>query len=346
MTVREPHSIIAVIFALAVLAGTAVLGIIIRTSRHGEVELRPVIKGIIAFPRSRSAELNVGYNYYLLGRIAGSNDSEISLKITHDPRAAMDSVRAGSIELAAISPADSALVDSTMVSMLADSMAIWVFSRSFEKEAVHLRKWLDEYSDSNDYRIIRQHYMHIYNPFRKVSADFISPYDSLLKVQADSLGWDWKLLAAVVYQESRFKIEAESPRGACGLMQMMPSSHRKLTEEDIINPEKNIRAGAAYLSKLYRRYKDAANVTERQKFTLAAYNAGAGRIRDCINFARFRGVDTGYWDNIVSIIPEMRDSTFINSIDTVKLGTFQGYETIGYVENVMDIYEQYKRICP
>lgn len=344
MRAREPHSIVAVVFALAVIVGTFAL----RKCEKVEepvTELRPEMTGTIAFPRSRRAELTVGYNYFLLNKIAKSNDSHIDITITHDPAAALDSVRAGFIEIAAISPADSALVDSTMTSMVVDSMAIWVFSEPFVGEVGHLTAWLDEFRKSDDYCIIRQRFMHIYDPFRKVSADFISPYDSLIKVQADSLGWDWKLLAAVIYHESRFKIEAESPKGASGLMQMVPESHKRLTEEDIINPEKSISAGAHHLAKLYRRYDDAANKEERIKFTLAAYNAGVGRIKDCLNFADLRGVDRGYWENIVDLIPEMRDSVLMSSIDTVKLGTFKGYETIEYVEKVMDIYEQYKRIC-
>lgn len=344
MRTREPHSIVAVVFAFAVIAGTFALRECERVEEPVQ-ELRPEMTGTIAFPRSRRAELTVGYNYFLLNKIAKSNDSRIDITITHDPESALDSVRTGAIEIAAISPADSALVDSTMLSMKVDSMAIWVFSQPFENEVVHICNWLDEFRKSDDYCIIRQRFMQIYDPHRKVSADFISPYDSLIKVQADSLGWDWKLLAAVIYHESRFKIEAESPKGASGLMQMVPDSHRKLTQEDIIDPEKSISAGAHFLAKLYRKYDDAADKDERIKFTLAAYNAGVGRIKDCLNFADLRGVDRSCWENIVDLIPEMRDSALMSTIDTVKLGTFKGYETIEYVEKVLDIYEQYRRVC-
>jgi len=171
----------------------------------------------------------------------------------------------------------------------------------------------------------------------------ISPYDSLIRHYADSVGIDWRFMSAIVYFESKFNPDVKSSRGAAGLMQMMPGTSAKFGAKDPADPVQSVRAGARYLSMLNKRYiKLAANDTEREKLILAAYNAGEGRIQDCITFARYKGVDPGYWQNIVDLIPEMRVDSIINNVPGVRLGVFKGYETIAYVDRVMEKFDHYK----
>ena len=171
----------------------------------------------------------------------------------------------------------------------------------------------------------------------------ISPYDSLIKVYSDSVGLDWRLVAAVIYHESGFDNDVRSRRGATGLMQMMPSTAEWLGAGDISDPIEGVRIGTIYLKRIHNAYRNHTDdPVERMKFALAAYNAGVGRIQDCIKFAAIRGVDSSSWDNIVALIPEMNDDSILE-IDTIKFGKFKGTETIAYVENVLSKYEQYKR---
>lgn len=171
----------------------------------------------------------------------------------------------------------------------------------------------------------------------------ISPYDSLIKVYSDSVGLDWRLVAAVIYHESGFDNDVRSRRGATGLMQMMPSTAEWLGAGDISDPIEGVRIGTIYLKRIHNAYRNHTDdPVERMKFALAAYNAGVGRIQDCIKFAAIRGVDSSSWDNIVALIPEMNDDSILE-IDTIKFGKFKGDETIAYVENVLSKYEQYKR---
>ena len=81
------------------------------------------------------------------------------------------------------------------------------------------------------------------------------------------------------------------------------------------------------------------------RFTLAAYNAGEGRIADCRNFAASRNVDRNSWDTIVSIIPLMREDSILEE-ESVKLGKFYGYETIAYIDSIMALYNAFCTICP
>ena len=76
------------------------------------------------------------------------------------------------------------------------------------------------------------------------------------------------------------------------------------------------------------------------KFTLAAYNAGEGRIADCRNFAKAQNRNSNSWDEIVSIIPLMREDSILDE-ESVKLGKFQGHETIAYVSSIMEIYDAF-----
>ena len=174
----------------------------------------------------------------------------------------------------------------------------------------------------------------------------ISPYDSLIKVWSDSAGLDWRLVSAIIYHESHFKHDAVSRRGAAGLMQMMPSTARAFGADSLMDPSQSVMAGTRYLKSLHYRYRGvAANPMEQNKMMLAAYNAGGGRMTDLINYARWRGVDPGYWDNIEALIPEFRGDSIL-LVDTVKLGKFQGFETIEYVKAVMARYGHYQRIAP
>ncbi|MCR5519175.1 MAG: transglycosylase SLT domain-containing protein [Bacteroidales bacterium] len=179
---------------------------------------------------------------------------------------------------------------------------------------------------------------------RGMCADYIiSPYDSLIKHYSDSAGLDWRLVSAVIYHESKFDNDVRSHRGAAGLMQMMPATAEWLGADDVTDPIEGVRVGTLYLKRLHNAYRNHTDdPEERLKFALAAYNAGVGRIQDCIHYARLRGVDSSYWDNIVAIIPEMSNDSILE-IDTIKFGKFKGVETIAYVDNVLEKYEQYKR---
>ena len=87
------------------------------------------------------------------------------------------------------------------------------------------------------------------------------------------------------------------------------------------------------------------SAAERVKFTLAAYNAGEGRVADCRNFAASRQVDNNCWEEIVNLIPLMREDSILEE-ESVKLGKFNGYETIAYIDSVMSLYNAFCTICP
>lgn len=173
----------------------------------------------------------------------------------------------------------------------------------------------------------------------------ISPYDAIVKNQARRLGWDWRLLSAVIFKESRFSMGVASKRGATGLMQVLKSTAATYGVYDLYNPEENVKAGTSYLSYLKNRYEkmgiDSLNVI---KFTLAAYNAGESRINDCMNFTMSLGRNFADWEEVAATIPLMSDPEYYGDADFLRHGKFYGTETVEYVNKVMDIYSLYCQV--
>ena len=136
----------------------------------------------------------------------------------------------------------------------------------------------------------------------------LSPHDSLIRMYADSIGWDWRLVAAVIRQESRFNSHVVSPGGAVGLMQIQSDKYSLPT---LLDPEQNIRIGTRYLRKLEQMYS-AASALDTLKFTLTAYNLGDGKLRQLKADAATRGRDADQWDQVLPLRHKSRH--YVNSI--------------------------------
>lgn len=319
------------------MAAAVVVPLGIKESREPEFSLGDSLTCVIEtgmYPESKG--LIAGYNYHLLREFAKDNEKELEILLSDAP-GLLDSLETGAIDIL-VSPLCDSLTknDGVLASDAIDSICCWVVDRRYKSDMRTINRWLDDWMDNEDNDSVRKRFLHTYNPYRRRSgASYICPYDDIIKHAADSIGWDWRLLAAVIYQESHFRIDARSHRGALGLMQLMPYTAEYITAEDMIDPQKSIAAGAGYLKRLSNCYRDTADEVENYKFTLAAYNAGTGRIRDCLNYANHKGVDTSRWENIVEIIPDMREE-----------GMFKGVETIDYVNTIMSLYDEFRRICP
>ena len=159
----------------------------------------------------------------------------------------------------------------------------------------------------------------------------IVPFRRLYVQYADSLGWDWRMLAALSFQESKFDMGALSKRGAVGLMQIMPSTARHLGIDDISDPEQNIKAAFRLLKSLKRSFR-AIDFGPEEKFKLivAAYNSGIVPINKCIDVCRQSGKEPSCWEDVASAIPAVED--------------FKGVETLAHVEKVSSLYEMFKKI--
>jgi membrane-bound lytic murein transglycosylase F len=123
----------------------------------------------------------------------------------------------------------------------------------------------------------------------------LSPYDDLTRRFADRYGFDWRLLVAQMYQESRFDPQATSSKGAEGLMQVMPPTARDMGFGNVKDPLKGIHAGVKYMAWMRERFERELPVEQRTWFALAGYNAGYTRVRDARRLAAKLGLDPDRW---------------------------------------------------
>ena len=203
-------------------------------------------------------------------------------------------------------------------------------------------RWLARVTGNGEYEMAYQRFFHDYDSV-SISHGRISPYDCIIKKHSSRVGWDWKLLAALIYCESRFLAHSESGKGAAGLMQIKPSTAHAYGTYDLYSPEDNIYAGTRHLRYLKNLFiKDGiTDSSDLVRFTLAAYNAGEGRIEDCRAFAESIGKNPDKWDEVSEAIPLMDEKEHYEENENIKLGRFNGNETISYVRKVLSQYEKY-----
>ncbi|MBW1987964.1 MAG: membrane-bound lytic murein transglycosylase MltF [Deltaproteobacteria bacterium] len=148
-------------------------------------------------------------------------------------------------------------------------------------------------------------------------------------------GFDWRLIAAVTYQESHFNPRAESYTGVRGLMQLTETTAEEMGVTDRLDPKQNILAGVAYLRKLYDRFKDIPE-PDRMLFTLAAYNVGYGHVQDARNLASDQGMDPNSWSAVSKTLPLLRLRKYYRN---TTYGYCRGTEPVRYVNRVLTYYD-------
>lgn len=170
------------------------------------------------------------------------------------------------------------------------------------------------------------------------------PYAAAFRQYADSIGWEWEMLAAVAFNESHYNPKAHSPRGASGLMQLMPKTYRRygLNDSTVFVPEHNIEAGARCLANLDKQFRFISNKTERTKFVLAGYNAGSAHVLDARSLAKKYGQDPNKWENAEYYLGQLKYEEFYTD-SVVKYGYFGGSTTIAYVQSVLRKRDRIKR---
>lgn len=183
------------------------------------------------------------------------------------------------------------------------------------------------------------------------TAASLKRYGPIIQKYAHAYQVDWRLVLAVMKQESSFRPRVVSYKGAYGLMQIMPVTAQELTEKigvkNAKTPYNNIRAGIFHLKSLYR-YFDDAKGDERIKLSLAAYNAGLNRIKDAQDIARFMGDDPNSWKSVKDALPMLskRYRTLHARVwegGVPRAGYFRDTrQTTQYVENIMQYYDGYQ----
>ena len=179
----------------------------------------------------------------------------------------------------------------------------------------------------------------------------IGRYGGIIQKYAYRYQVDWRLVLAVMRQESSFRPRVVSRKGAYGLMQIMPLTAAEVTQKlgvsNAKTPYNNIKTGIFHLKSLYRSFESSRG-DERIKLTLAAYNAGLNRVRDAQDIARFLGEDPDTWKGVLEGLPLLskRYQTLHKKIwpDGIpRAGYFRDIrQTQNYVDNIMQFYDEYQ----
>ena len=174
----------------------------------------------------------------------------------------------------------------------------------------------------------------------------ISQYDDMFKVYSEKIGWDWQLLASLVYQESHFKATTQSWAAASGLMQLVPGTAKRYGLDSAYQTaEQSIKAGTSYISDLDKYWKHRISYKEeRIKFILASYNVGLGHVIDARNLASKFGKDPNLWFHNVEYMVLQKSNPMIYTDPIVKCGYCRGQETFMYVKEILNRYEHYKNV--
>lgn len=173
-------------------------------------------------------------------------------------------------------------------------------------EAIQL--WLDDFKGSQMKRTFYSYFNG--NSVRRDSAfmvtDRICRYDQIIKAEAEKYGWDWRLLASIIYQESHFKPDLESDKGAYGLMQLMPVTMEKYGIDYESSVQEQLEAGVKVLNHFNRELPETiTDSLERIHFILASYNAGMGHVLEARHRAEKHGKDPNIWiDNVEFYTPK------------------------------------------
>ncbi|MSQ67691.1 MAG: transporter substrate-binding domain-containing protein [Gammaproteobacteria bacterium] len=167
----------------------------------------------------------------------------------------------------------------------------------------------------------------------------LSPFDSIVRRYADLYGFDWRLIAAQMYQESQFNPRAISPGGAVGLMQLLPSTAESLGFDNLQRPDAAIHAGVKYLHTLRNEFALEVPAGERTWFALAAYNVGAQRVERARELAAQLKLDPNRWSGNVEKAMLVLARTGAHGAGLSRYG-----QAIIYVRSIQSLYGTYRNL--
>jgi membrane-bound lytic murein transglycosylase F len=286
-------------------------------------------------------------------------DSIYTVEVPFDSEELIRNVASGDIDftvcdenLAIVNSARYPAIDiSTSVNLTRD-IAWGVRKRGSEKLLPELNRWIETYRHTRAYSLLHAKYFRntrsgeiLNNDYCSLSTGRISAWDDMIKRASAEIDWDWRLLASLIYQESRFRSDVVSWAGARGLMQVMPATGRNFGIDITASPADNVKAGIMYIKWLQSFFETrVADEDERIKFILAAYNAGPGHIVDAMRLAGKHGLDPARWDDNTEAMLLKKSLPLYFNDAVVKNGYFRGTESVNFVDDILERFNHYRNI--
>ena len=230
----------------------------------------------------------------------------------------------------------------------------WAVNKTQPELLSRIDDWIDKNKGSLRFNMLNERYFNLSKSGRKLIREGIaeviegkiSPYDEIIKNEAEALKMDWLILAALINQESKFDPKAKSWAGAMGLTQVLPSTAKDLgvkNPNNLFLPEVSIRTGAAYLQQLIVYWQPIVkDPSEAINFALASYNTGKGHVSDARRLAAKYGKNQNIWaDNVEPMLLKKSNPKYFND-PVVKYGYCVGKEPVQYVNNIKNYYATFK----
>jgi len=221
----------------------------------------------------------------------------------------------------------------------------WMFSRSADPELVHqAQEFLLRITyDGTLRQMIERYYGHVQRLGQPDVAHFLERrisvlprYRAMFHEAQEVTGIDWRLLAALGFQESHWDPLAVSPTGVRGLMMLTSETADRMRVSDRLDARQNILAGARYLVELKETLPARIEEPDRTWLALAAYNLGYGHLEDARVLARRQGLNPDLWVDVKRVLPLLSRYEYYS---TAKYGFSRGGEALVLTENIRSYYD-------
>ena len=171
--------------------------------------------------------------------------------------------------------------------------------------------------------------------FVKRFSNLLPVYKPAFELAAEQTDLDWRLLAAVSYQESHWNKRATSPTGVRGMMMLTLDTAKTLGVDNRLDPDKSITGGASYLRALIDKLPKRIAEPDRTWLALAAYNLGFGHLEDARVITQRQGGDPDDWHSVKERLPLLSKRKWYKN---TRFGFARGYEAKLFVRNIRRYY--------
>ena len=189
---------------------------------------------------------------------------------------------------------------------------------------------------------MHRHYSHVekfnYSDIRTFTRrveTHLPKYEKLFKEAAIRVGFDWRLLASIGYQESLWNPRAKSPTGVRGLMMLTRATARQMKVKNRLDPAQSIRGGAEYIARVHKKVPQRIPEPDRTWLALAAYNVGFGHVEDARIITQRHGGNPDRWIDVKESLPLLARKKWF---EQTKYGYARGWEPVKYVENIRQYF--------
>ena len=220
----------------------------------------------------------------------------------------------------------------------------WAVPERFPELAAELDRFIEKVKRDGTLARLVERYVPELRQFQRLDASGLQErvrtalpqYRQHFRDAQEKTGIDWRLLAALAYQESKWDPAATSETGVRGFMQITEDTARRLGVTNLLDPAQNVLAGARYLRDLKDKLPERIQEPDRTWLALAAYNIGLGHLEDARVLAQRQGFNPDHWTNVKRALPLL---ALPEHYEKAKLGYARGGMPVAFVDRVRGYYD-------